>query len=290
MRKQWKRWLVSMLSLVMITMSLAPLSLAAQEPTGAIEGTVTDPQGAVVPNTEVTAKNVATGLTRTANTGDDGRYRIAQLPPGVYEVRVGGTGFKQTVAGDIRVNVGSNVPLDLKLELGGATEEVTVVGGGEAQIDRTDNTVAGVVGTVQIENLPLNGRNFLDLAQLQPGTEIVQGGNFDPTKANYTGVSIAGQAGRSTQITVDGGSVVDNVVGTTVQNFSQEIVQEFQVGISNYDLSTGASATGSVNVVSKSGSNAFRGNAYIYWRDDSFSASRRSAAWMRPRNTARSSD
>src|SRR5205085_7375870 len=149
---------------------------------------------------------------------------------------------------------------------------VTVVGGGEVQIDRTDNTVAGVVNTRQIENLPLNGRNFLDLAQLQPGTEQVQGDSFDPTKANYTGVSIAGQAGRSTQITVDGGSVVDNIVGTTVQNFSQDIVQEFQIGISNYDLSTGASATGAVNIVSRSGSNEFHGNAFYYDRHSRFAA------------------
>ena len=84
---------------------------------------------------------------------------------------------------------------------------LVVTGGGEAQIDRTDNTVAGVVNTVQIQNLPLNGRNFLDLAQLQPGVEKVEGGSFDPTKANYTGVSVAGQAGRSAQIAVDGGSI-----------------------------------------------------------------------------------
>src|SRR4029453_10315829 len=149
-------------------------------------------------------------------------------------------------------------------EIGGAREIVTITGGGDVQIDRTDNTVSGVVSTRQIQNLPLNGRNFLDLAQLQPGVEKVEGGSFDPTKANYTGVSVAGQAGRSAQIAVDGGSVRDNLVGTTVQNFSQEIVQEFQLGISNYDLSTGASATGSVNIISRSGSNNFHGNAYLY--------------------------
>jgi hypothetical protein len=155
---------------------------------------------------------------------------------------------------------------------GGAAEEVTVVSSGEAQIDRTDNAVGGVVNLRQIQNLPLNGRNFLDLAQLQPGVETVAGGGFDPTKANYTGISIAGQAGRSTQITVDGGSVVDNVVGTTTQNFSQEIIQEFQLGISNNNVSVGASGTGSVNVVSKSGTNEFHGNGYFYVRDDHFAA------------------
>ncbi len=268
---KFKKVLVSFLSLAMIFTSLAP-ALAAQEPTGAIEGLITDPQGAIVANAEVTARNVSTNLSRTTNTGSDGRYRIGQLPPGRYELRVSYKGFKSSVVTDVEVLVGANLPLDLALEVGGATETVTVAGGGEAQIDRTDNTVSGVVGTVQIENLPLNGRNFLDLAQLQPGTETVAGGSFDPTKANYTGVSIGGQAGRSTQITVDGGSVVDNVVGTTTQNFSQEIVQEFQVGISNFDLSTGASASGAVNIISKSGSNNFHGNAYVYWRDEKFAA------------------
>ncbi|MEW6208370.1 MAG: carboxypeptidase regulatory-like domain-containing protein [Acidobacteriota bacterium] len=272
MKTKFKKWLVGVVSLAMIAMSLAPAGLAAQQPVGAIEGSVTDPQGAVVSRAKVTARNLATGLSRLVEASEDGRYQILQLPPGNYEVTVTGEGFKRTVVSNVKVDVGVNVPLDIKMEVGGASETVTVTGGGEAQIDRTDNTVAGVVGTVQIDNLPLNGRNFLDLAQLQPGTEKVDGGTFDPTKANYTGVSIAGQAGRSTQITVDGGSVVDNVVGTTVQNFSQEIVQEFQIGISNFDLSTGASATGSVNVISKTGNNEFHGNGYIYWRDSSFAA------------------
>src|SRR6185369_2173777 len=203
---------------------------------------------------------------------DNGHYRISQLPPGTYEVKVSGTNFKTSVAENAVVAVGQTLALDFQLEVGGASETVTVIGGGDAQIDRTDITVSGVVNTRQIQNLPLNGRNFLDLAQLQPGVEKVEGGSFDPTKANYTGVSVAGQAGRSTQIAVDGGSVVDNVVGTAVQNFSQEIVQEFQLGISNFDLSTGASSSGSVNIISKSGTNDFHGNAYIYARSDKWAA------------------
>ena len=269
--RRWKLLLLSLCSLVLLTLSLGSTALA-QDPTGSIEGTVTDPQAAIVQGATITVRNTATNLTRTTTTEDSGHYRISQLPPGTYEVKVTGQNFKTSIASNVRVEVGRTVPLDVKLEIGGASEEVTVTGGGEAQIDRTDNVVAGVVNTRQIQNLPLNGRNFLDLAQLQPGVETVPGGGFDPTKANYTGISIAGQAGRSTQITVDGGSVVDNVVGTTTQNFSQEIVQEFQLGISNNDVSVGASGTGSVNIVSRSGTNNYHGNAYIYWRDDRFAA------------------
>jgi hypothetical protein len=248
------------------------MAALAQEPIGSIEGTVTDPQGAVVQGAAINVRNAATNFARSATSDDNGHYRISQLPPGTYEVKVSGTNFKTSVVSGVVVAVGQTLPLDVHLEIGGASEIVTITGGGDVPIDRTDNTVSGVVNTRQIQNLPLNGRNFLDLAQLQPGVEKVEGGNFDPTKANYTGVSIAGQAGRSAQIAVDGGSVVDNVVGTTVQNFSQEIVQEFQLGISNFDLSTGASSTGSVNIISKSGTNEFHGNGYFYVRDDRWSA------------------
>lgn len=271
MREKVKGCVARLVSLALITISLAPISLSAQQPTGSIEGTVLDPQGAVVAGVTVTVKEMGTSLTRSVKTGDDGHYQIPQLPPGTYELRVSGQGFKSAVVPEVKVDVGKNVPIDIKLQVGGSAEEVTITGAGEAQVDRTDHTVSGVINRVQIENLPLNGRNFLDLAGLA-GAQTVDGGNFDPTKANYTGVSIAGQAGRSTQITVDGGSVVDNVVGTTVQNFSQEIVQEFQVGLTNFDLSTGASATGSVNIISRSGNNEFHGNGYLYWRDASFAA------------------
>jgi Carboxypeptidase regulatory-like domain len=252
--------------------SFAVTQATAQDPFGSVEGNVNDQQGAVVQGATVTAKNVATNATRTAVTNANGQYRILQLQPGFYEIRVTAANFKQSVIESVQVQVGQTASADLALEIGGTSETVTVTSTAEAQIERSDNTVSGVVNTVQIENLPLNGRNFLDLAQLQPGTEKVDGGSFDPTKANYTGVSVGGQAGRSTQITVDGGSVVDNVVGTTVQNFSQEIVQEFQIGLSNFSLSTGASGSGSVNIVSRSGSNQFRGNAFLYYRDDSFAA------------------
>src|SRR5689334_22017806 len=117
----------------------------AQQPTGSIEGTVTDPQGAIVQNASVSVRNVSTNVIRDVTTGSDGHYRITELPPGVYEVRVSASNFKTSVASDIKVNVGQNLGLDVQLEIGVASEQVTVVGG-EVQIDRTDNTVSGVVG------------------------------------------------------------------------------------------------------------------------------------------------
>ena len=134
MKGQLQKKLVSLISLTCFWLSLAAPLFAAQQPTGSIEGLVTDPQGAVVSNAAVVARNTATGLTRTVNAGDDGRYRIAQLPPGVYEVKVTAQNFKSTVVSDIKVDVGQNVPLDVKLEIGGTTETVTVTGAGEERV------------------------------------------------------------------------------------------------------------------------------------------------------------
>lgn len=262
----------NLLTLFLLSFAVFTSAVLAQDPFGSIEGTVKDQQGAVIQNATVTVRNIATNASKTAVTNEDGYYRVLQLQPGNYEIKVSASNFKQSLIESTQVQVGQIASADVSLQVGGQTETVTVTPSSEAQIERTDNTVSGVVNTKQIENLPLNGRNFLDLAQLQPGTEKVDGASFDPTKANFTGISIGGQAGRSTQITVDGGSVVDNVVGTTVQNFSQEIVQEFQIGISNFSLATGASGSGAVNVVSRSGSNEFRGNAFGYFRDDKFAA------------------
>ena len=258
--------------LIVSSFVLFASQIYSQDPFGSLEGNVRDPQGAVVQNATVVVRNIATNASKTSVTNEDGHYRVLQLQPGNYEVKATATNFKQSVIDSVQVQVGQIAAADVSLEIGGASEVVNVTPASEVQIERSDNTVSGVVNTKQIENLPLNGRNFLDLAQLQPGTERVDGGSFDPTKANFTGVSIGGQAGRSTQITVDGGSVVDNVVGTTVQNFSQEIVQEFQIGLSNFSLATGASGSGSVNIVSRSGSNEFHGNAFIFARDDKLSA------------------
>jgi len=198
-------------------------------------------------------------------------FTAVNLIPGSYTVAASRTGFRPVTFRNFVLQVGQTARLDITMEVG--TVEQTVEVTGTLPLLQTENASVGqVIEQGAVNALPLNGRNFLDLARLQPGAETVDGGSFDPTKANYTGVSIGGQAGRSTQITVDGGSVVDNIVGTTVQNFSQEIVQEFQVGISNMDLSTGASASGSVNIVSKGGTNQYHGNGYLYWRDARFAA------------------
>ena len=147
-----------------------------------------------------------------------------------------------------------------------------MAGGQIAGVDTQQATVGGVVTTQQIAELPLNGRNYLELARLEPGVEINEGRAFDPTKARYTGVSIAGRSGRETRVTIDGIDAVDEHVGTTTLNLTQESIQEFQVSTSSSDASTGLSATGGVNIVTRRGSNSYHGSAFAFGRGSNMAA------------------
>ena len=133
-------------------------------------------------------------------------------------------------------------------------------------------TVQGVLQHEQIENLPINGRNFLDLAQLEPGVQIQDGGNFDPTKNGFSSISFGGRFGRTARIEVDGIDISDETVGTTTQNLPASAIQEFQVSQSSLDLSTELTSSGAVNVVTKSGTNKWHGQAFYLFRDHTLAA------------------
>src|SRR5438552_14609323 len=152
----------------------------------------------------------------------------------------------------------------------GATKDVVVVEGAVAAVNYDSNTVQGVVTRKQIQDLPLNGRSFLNLAQLEPGV-IVTPANPAQFNAQFS-VSILGGPASHTAITVDGANIRNPVEGGTGQNFSQEVVQEFQLSSVNFDLSTGLTAFGAVNVVTRGGGNGFHGAAYFYFRDHNLAA------------------
>ncbi len=257
----------AILALVVFVIS-APL--LAQAPVGGLTGTVTDPKSAVIPGATVTVTRTDTGAPRTTTTGEDGKYLFTSLAPGEYTVRVSKQGFADQEK-KVNVNVGLTGSLDFGMTLGTMKETVEVAA--ETPIlDTVDNAIKAQVTADVIKDMPLNGRNFLDLAVIAPGAVPVPGDSFDPTKAGYTGVSIGGQAGRSTRISLDGGDINDEVVGTTTQNFSPEIIQEFQVSTSTFDLSTGASSSGAVNIITRSGTNEIHGTGYIYFRHSQLSA------------------
>jgi carboxypeptidase family protein len=243
-------------------------SLLAQAPTGTIAGTVTDQSGAVLPGATVTVTNKGTGASRVVQSGSDGAFSIPALPPGPYDVLIELPGF-QPIVSAVEVAIGTTATVRPTLQVSTRTEAVTVVGV-STTVDLSSNRVQGVVGRQQIESLPLNGRSFLNLAQLQPGVTVVLG---NPAQFNAQfNVSVLGGPASRTAITMDGGNIRNPVEGGTGQNFSQEVVQEFQISTANFDLSTGITAFGAINVVTRSGTNDFRGAGYTYYRDHNMGA------------------
>jgi hypothetical protein len=246
------------------------LTLMAQAPTGIITGTVTDESGAVVPLAKVTITNKATDFTRAVLTNSEGFYSAPALPAGDYEVRCEQDGFRTSVR-VATVQAGSTTAVDIPMQVGG-TKEVVNVEAASAQMNYDSHTVQGVIERASIADLPLNGRSYMQLARLEPGVTIASG-SVAQFNALFT-VSVLG-AGNRTLFSIDGGNVSDNIDvggGISSMNFSQETVQEFQLSSVNFDLSTGISAGGAVNVVTRSGSNDWHGSAYYYFRDHNMAA------------------
>ncbi|MBL8229880.1 MAG: TonB-dependent receptor [Bryobacterales bacterium] len=253
---------------VSILFLISLMTLWAQAPIGTIAGTVTDASGALVQDASVVVTNVETGLKRELQSNAEGQYGVPALPAGRYEVRGQKAGFRQIVRQAVVV-VGSTTTVDLALQLG-AVSEVVTVDDATSQIAYDSHKIDGVVGRTQIESLPLNGRSFLQLAFLEPGVGV-----GTQSLAQYNAqfsVSVLGGNSGKTAITVDGGNVRNSLEGGSGQNFSQEVVEEFQISTANFDLSTGFTATGSVNIVSRSGGNDFHGGAYFFFRDNNLSA------------------
>jgi hypothetical protein len=254
-----------------VTLIALLVNALAQVPTGSIEGTVADVNGATIPDTTITITQKARGRQLSATSNSKGAYAVSALAPGEYDVVFSAAGFKKAVL-SLKVGVGESTSGDVILEVGLFEETVTVTASDEGQVDVNRNTVSAIVTARHIEGLPLNGRNFLDLASLQPGVQTIEGGAFDPTKNGFTGVSVAGGEGRTTRIQVDGIDITDETVGTTVQNYSLDSLQEFQISQFSLDPSTSLSNTGAVNVATRSGENEVHGSGYIFWRDHTYAA------------------
>jgi Carboxypeptidase regulatory-like domain len=235
--------------------------------TGSIVGTLTDPQGAVISGAGVTITNVGTGQIIELTTNSAGSYNSGALAPGSYRVKTSSPGFKSTNI-PVTVQVGNTSTANVQLEVGQASQ-IVEVSASQLQVNTSQAIVQGVVTAVQVENLPINGRNFLDLASLEPGVQIQDGQNFDPTKAGFSSISFGGRYGRTARINVDGIDISDETVGTTTSNIPASAISEFQMSQSSLDLSEDLTSSGAVNVTTKSGTNAVHGEAFGLFRDAS---------------------
>lgn len=238
--------------------------------TGTIQGTVTDPSGAVVSGAKVAITNQGTGATQTLTSNASGSYTSQALDPGNYKVQVSAKGFS-TVSEALTVSVGNTTTANIKLQLGQESQVIEVQASTIA-VNTEQAEVQGVLNSEQVANLPVNGRNFLDLAQLEPGVQIQDGQNFDPTKAGYSSISFGGRFGRTARIDVDGVDISDETVGTTTADVPASAIDEFQIGQSSLDLSNDLTSSGAVNVTTKSGTNTLHGEAFGFIRDHSFAA------------------
>jgi hypothetical protein len=254
---------------VLLIWLLVTLGCRAQAPTGTIVGTVQDPSGGRVPRAKVSIRSLATGLTRKPPTGEQGDYSAPLLAAGSYEVTAEAQGF-QNLSRVALVEAGSTTTVDLIMLIGEASQTVTVEGAAP-QIRYDSHQLGGVVTRGSIEELPLNGRSFLELVKLEPGAT-----NPTRTTGNRTLVPLLsaplGQSGAATRVTVDGGSTMAIGFGGTPFGMSQEVVQEFQASSVNFDLSTGVTASSSINIVTRSGGNDFHGGGYFFLRDHTFAA------------------
>jgi len=259
-----KRILLLSTSILMVGLLVLNAS-AQQNATASLSGVVKDANGAVLTGAQITATQNTTGVRREATSNGDGFFVITNLASGSYELKVRANGFADQTVPVINLQVGQTFNLEVPMSV---TVQETVTLDHRFNYELVNSTtpvVDGVIRGFEIESLPLNGRNFLELALLIPGNAPAP--NFDPTKTNTIVISSAGQLGRGGNVTVDGADDNDDVVGGQVQNISQEAVQEFQIATNRFSAQLGRSGSSVINIVTKSGSNEYHGSGSIYFRD-----------------------
>ncbi len=242
----------------------------AQVNTATLSGTVTDPQGLAVRSAKVAVTNAATGAERTIAADDEGRYTFIGLVPGKYKISVdGGANFGLFQSGSIVVTVGEDATFNPRLELKGVTQTVTVTTE-TANIETSKTEVSQTVEERRIENLPINGRGYINFTLINSQTTRDVSPTIGP--APNSGLNINGARARSNMVSVDGADAVDNSVNGIRATVSQEAVQEFQLILSNYNAEYGRATGGVVNIVTKSGANDIHGDVFGYFRNKAFQA------------------
>jgi outer membrane receptor protein involved in Fe transport len=279
-RKRTALWVL--VALVLSFHLLIPPSIRAQVSGATLTGTVTDTSGAVIPNAQVSIKDLGTGIVRTVTTDAAGLYLAPNLLPGSYDVTVSASGFATDVRSGITLTVGAQLELNMEMRVGLTTQQVQVSGEAPA-VQLATSSISAVVNSTTVRELPLNGRSWTDLTTLQPGVNVI------PTRPDQiTAGSDRTNRGYGDQLTISGGRPVQNnyrLDGISMNDYANagpgsvlggnlgvDAIQEFSVLTTNYSAEYGKTSGGVVNAISRSGTNQFHGTAYEFLRNSSLDA------------------
>ncbi|NOT43042.1 MAG: TonB-dependent receptor [Acidobacteria bacterium] len=255
---------------LLLILLVAAAPAVAQQSAGGVTGFVFDAQGAVIPGATVTATNADTGFVREVVSGAEGAFLLNALPVGTYTVEAALDGFAPAIQPAVVVNVSRTTDLRLTLQPARLESTVTVTAALHPLVSTSDSSVGQVVSRTMLENMPLNGRQFGNLAAVVPGVGL--GFHSDPTKSSQYSAQVAGGQGRNLNFQMDGGDNNDDTVGGLLQLFPLESVQEFNLLTQRYKAEYGRSNGGVLNVVTKSGTNELRGTWFTLLRDDALNA------------------
>jgi len=256
-------------SLIVVFCAILAVPALAQQTTGNITGRVTDQQGGALPGVSITATQATIGFSRTTTTDGEGLFRLTGVPIGNINLTMEMSGFATLERKDLVVNVSSTLNLDVQLKISSVSETVTV-SGETPLLETTSSSVGGVVDVNKIEQMPLNGRQFANLAMTVAG--VAMGYHSDPTKSSQYSPQIAGGNGRNVNYQIDGGDNNDDTVGGLLQLFPLEAIQEFNFITQRYKAEYGRSNGGVMNIVTKSGTNNYKGSFFSLFRDKSMNA------------------
>jgi len=252
--------------LLMICIAVA---MQAQIPMSTVSGIVKDSQGALIEGATVSLTSASQGTSHESVSNSNGTYTIPDLTPGEYRAAISSKGFATVQVAKILLEAGRTFTFDTTLTPAAQMTTVSVTASTQT-VDLEQSMLQGQITESTIESIPLNGRNFLELAYLIPGNRPAP--TFDPTKTNTLEISSAGGFGRGGNITVDGGDNNDEVVGGTLANFPEDSVQEFQIATGRFTAEVGRSGNSIVNIVTKTGTNRYHGSIFLFERNRNLQA------------------
>jgi hypothetical protein len=259
---------------VVVLVLSAAFGASGQATSGRISGTVTDSSGAVIPNAAVTVTNSATNLVRTTQTDDSGFYTVTNLPVGTYSVQVERTGFKKANQTDNALAADTRLTINVALEAGAVSETVEVSTAAGETVNTTSGEVARIVDRRQVQNLALNGRNYMQLVTLIPGAAILDENQLAlTTSLSISQAAINGNRPNYNSLSVDGGFNMDSGSNNSqINNIGIDFIQEVKIQTSNFSAEYGRNAGAAVNIVTRGGGNDFHGSVFEFLRNDKLDA------------------